>query len=378
MRQGMWVWAIRDVIRKPAEAVWLCAALGLFVAIIGTPLLFTNALSQSVKRLLADAPSIVVRKIEAGGFAPMPVQEGLAAARKTPGVLNPRTRVWGVVNGPSGPVTVVGIQTDTMEEASVKPVPYALGPGQAIAGAGVETGKSTAIKLQNGPRVLELQLILKRSSEPDPAVHDMVLLNVSDARFLLNLNNGFASDLALDVFHETEAAAIVPDLAEAFAWPVHIEQRGQVRADYTETLYRRSGVGIVMLIPGLLLLLLLIFITVKQHVAGRYEVGLYKAFGWRTVDIVRLHIYRALVTGLPALAAGMTAAYFLVFGSGAGWVGRLLLGWDLNPPDLELHPGGSFVTLIEIGALVMTPYLTATLWATVSGAAADPEELLNP
>ena len=64
----MWVWAIRDVVRKPVEAVWLCAALGLFVAVIGTPLLFTHALSQSVKRLLAHAPSIVVRKVDAGGW----------------------------------------------------------------------------------------------------------------------------------------------------------------------------------------------------------------------------------------------------------------------------------------------------------------------
>lgn len=377
MRQGMWVWAIRDVIRKPVEAVWLCAALGLFVAVIGTLLLFTNALSNSVKRLLANSPSIIVRKIDAGGWAPMPVREALQAARTIPGVLNPRTRVWGVVNGPLGPVTVVGTETEMAGKAIGKHVPYTLGPGRAIAGTGVVNGTPGSIKLQNGRRVLELHLIARVSRELDPAVHDVILLHVSDARFLLNIKKGFASDLALDVFHEAEAAAIVPDLAKAFAWPVHIEQRRHARAAYVGFLSRRSGVGIVMLIPGLLLLLLLIFVTVKEHVARRYEVGLYKALGWRTTDIVRLHLYRALVMGLPALAAGMTAAYILVFGSSVGWVGRLFLGWSLNPPNLHLDPSGSILTLVEIAAVVMTPYLITTLWATVCSAAVDPYELLN-
>ncbi len=373
----MWVWAIRDVIRKPVEAVWSCAGLSLFVTIIGTLLLFNNVLSQSVKRFLAHSPSIVVRRIDAGGWTPIPVREALAAARKTPGVLNPRTRVWGVVNGPLGPVTIVGIPTDMADKPINKHIPYTLGPGQAIAGAGVVNGEPTSIQLQNGRRSLELRLIKKISNELDAAVHDVMLLHISDARFLLNIAERFASDLVLDVFHEAEAAAMVPDLAKAFAWPVHIEQRRQARAAYAGALSRLSGVGIVMLIPSLLFLLLLIFMTVKEHVARRHEVGLYKALGWRTADIVRLHLYRALVLGLPALAAGIAAAYILVFGSGAGWMGRLFLGWSLNPPTLHLDPSGSLLTLIEIGALVMTPYLTTTLWAAVSNATVDPDELLN-
>jgi hypothetical protein len=81
------------------------------------------------------------------------------------------------------------------------------------------------------------------------AIHDIVLLDENDARHILELEQGFASDLAINVFHEQESNAILPDLIDAFPWPVSLTTKNETLKSYTASATRRAGLIYMALVP---------------------------------------------------------------------------------------------------------------------------------
>jgi hypothetical protein len=226
------IWGFRDILRRPFESLLLAAALTLTIACVGTLLLFPRAMYDTVDKLLNAAPSIIVRRVDATGWRPLPIQEALQAARNVIGVVSARPRVWGVVNGPDGPLTIVGIQGGNLPKVYSDHLTRLPGRGQAIAGSGVAPGQlAGTIELEASIRCL-YRMIGRIPDETSMFTHDLVMLNFTDARELVGIPEGYASDLAIEVFHEDEQAAILPDLTAAFPWPVRCVTRRQSAGIY--------------------------------------------------------------------------------------------------------------------------------------------------
>ena len=371
-------WAAREVLRSPGPSAVLFCALFFFVALTGSPLLLSQALSETACRALQHSPALTIQRFSAGRWHPMPKAPALTAAAAVPGVVRIVPRIWGVVQSPVGPVTVWGT-ADPMDDlpALRPPLEKIPAPGQAVAGWGTAPPEASDLLLQNGPRQLQSKLIARFPQNTSPMTHDLVWLHPDDARHLLDLAPGFVSDLALDVFHDAEAKAMIPDLIAAFPWPVRVTVRNDLQALYTSAIQRRGGICLVTFLPALLALVLLTFATLRNFSGRRYEVAVYKAVGWCTGDIVRLQLLRAGIVGLPAVTAGVAAAYGAVFGSDGTWIGRWLLGWENIPPVLHLSPAGAIEILSITAAVAVLPYLLATLWAAAKAAACDPLDLLQ-
>ena len=368
-------WAVRDSIRQPLEALLLFLSLASLATVLGAVLLLSQTISHTAQRLLKDAPALVVRRVSAGGWTPIPVQESVRLAKSIAGVIGARTRIWGTVNGPGGPVTVFGID-QPLERAGLPdniPFPSA---GQAILGPGVMADAKTGVIKLSGTNSLVVQVAAVLDSRTSMVAHDLVLLHPNDARQILGIAPGYASDLAVDVFYENEAEALLPDLARAYPWPVRLITRREAAGIYSAGLARRSGLAYMTLVPALLALAFIVVGAYKNQSARRYEVGLYKAFGWTTADIFRLQLLKALFSGIPAVACGLILAYGLVLWPGVSWPGYLLLGWKQYPPLLYLDVSGALLVLLEIALLLFLPYLAAALWPAIKAATADPQDFL--
>jgi hypothetical protein len=371
------LWAARDVIRRPWPALLMAAALALLLTVSGTALLFSQGLSQTSGRLLAHGPDLVVRRLNAGGWAPLPAAEAVAAARRVPGVTHAQARVWGVAAGPAAPLMVIAWADAVLPPAADGRPLAAPRPGEALLGPGVDPGPDPPRLALTAAAALELRPVGRLPAASALLGQDVVLVHPADARRLLGLAPGEAVDLAVDVFHAAEAAAIQPELAAAFPWPVRITARSEAVGLYSGGLARRGGLMLIAGIPAVLALVLVVAGAVREAVGQRREVGLLKALGWTTGEVVRLQVYRALLIALPAACLGMLVAYTLVFRPGVSWPGSLLFGWRAAPPRLYLDPAGALLTLLELGALVVGPYLAAVLLASLQGAAADPQDLLK-
>ncbi len=367
-------WAGRDLLRHPAETLLLALALVLLVTISGIGVLLPRALRDAANGILAEGPAIVVRRVGPVGWQPLPVAEAVAAAKRIPGALGIRARIWGLATGPAGAVTVVGREDPLPLNDSSRWQPT---PGQAIAGrgvAGVAAGQPFPL---TGLESLTLELTGTFAPAGDLAGFDVVALHPGDARRLLGLQPGQATDLALDVFHPEEAAALVQELASAFPWPVSVMRRSEEVGRFSAAAALRGGLVTLMLAPALLALALLMSLGVRQSLSRRHEVGLLKALGWCGADVVQLLLLRTTLIALPAVVCGMATAYGLLFFPGLSWATSGFLGWRGGAPALFLDPGGMLPPLFGVAGLVLVPFFAAALFPALKAAAADPQDLLE-
>ena len=369
---ALWVWAARDVLRRPGEALLVGVAVAALVALLATGLLLTQGLENSAEDALDGAPSLVIRRLGPEGWAPMPTT-ALERVRNVRGVTRASARVWGVVRWQDMTVTVVADSSDSSDPPAPPAPPP---PGEAVVGPAFGLRAGDILTLHGrSERTLRVREALPESA--GLVAHDVVLLHEADARSLLGLPAESASDLAVWVFHDEEMDAIRPDLERSLSFPVHITTRRESLGATKAELQRAAGLETLLLAPALLALALLVVAMTRIQWGARRDIGLLKALGWRTAEVLRLHVLRALVIGLPALAVGWGVAYALVFVSGGGWAGTLLFGWSGVPPRLALRPTGALITLLEVGGLVLAPYLAAVLFPALRSATTDPEEWLR-
>ena len=372
--QPLLAWAIRDLMRRPLESGLLVTALLLTVSITAAPLLFTQALSTTTNLILRDAPSLVVRKFNALGWTPIPSDQSAQLAKSVPGVIAARPRVWGRVAGPEGPLTVIGVDRYGPPLPQSTPVP---GRGEAVADTDVKADRAAPFLTLTGQRTATLRVVGRSNAMTGIAEPNIVLLHIDDARDLLGIPDGYASDLAVEVFNPSEESAILPDLTAAFPWTVRITTRTESAGIYAAGLARMGGMAVAFLVPALLALCLLVAVTVRDRFGRRFEIGLLKALGWTTGDIVRLQVSRALLIGIPGAAGGMMLAFLLVFWPNATWPGHLCPEWQALSSRLSFSPGDAGLILLEVTALVVLPFLAATIGTVLRCAIADPQEMLE-
>ncbi len=372
------LWAAREVLRRPGDAVMTGICLAVITAVMATALLLSHAVSDTAGRILSESPALVVRRIDAGGWAPIPVDEGVSRIRTVPGVMAVRPRIWGAARMEQGPVTVVGAGSDVHFAAigGGEEIPHP-GPGQAVVGPGIDAVDGRLLISLGAASPVAFAVAGRMPDETAMATHDLVILNPSDAAQVLGIAPGFASDLAVEVFHEEEAEALAPELAQALPWPVRITTRAEAVKSYSGPVLRRGSLAALVLLPGVLAVLLLVVVTVRERACRAKTVGLFKALGWQTSDVFLVHLLESAMTAIPSVLLGTAAGYGLVFFPGVAWPSRLLFGWSQAPPGLFLDPAGTLAVLAEIGALVLFPFLAAAAGPSLRASLADPQDLLE-
>ncbi len=373
---SLFAWSIRDLFRYPIETILLFLSMVALVSILGTALLLSQALSSTAGRLLKDSPSVVIRRVNPTGWSALPAKESIRLAISVPGVLQAGTRIWGMANGPGGSLTVFGFDESHRLSGLAKSVPLPK-RGEAVVGTAISTDTTPEVIKLVGQNTLNLKIIGTLGAKTSMVAHDMVLVHPDDARRLFGIAEGYASDLIVDVFHETEADAILPDLSRAFPWPVRMTTRKEATGIYGSASARRSGIVYIAIIPAMLALAFIVFGVFKGQIAQSCNVGLFKALGWTTTNICQMQLLKALVIGIPAVTTGMVVSYGLVFRFGSSWPGYLFFGWKDRSPQLFLNTSGAILTLIEIVVLIFLPYLAAALWPTLRAAVSDPQDFLE-
>jgi hypothetical protein len=372
---ALMIWSAREVLRRPGRNCLLFVCMGSLIFLIATALMFSQALQTTWNRLLDQAPDLVVRRIVSGGWAPLPAKTAVANAKSVPGVLRPTPRIWGVVPGPHGPLTVVastGVIEPTLLQGLAPP-----SSGHAVVGPGVVEMLSGDQLVLGGQNKMTVTISHVFPADSGLATHDLVWMTPADTRQLLGLLPEQASDLAIHLFREQEEQAIQADLAAAFPWPVHITDRSTSKWRHRSQAVRMGGMAVAACVPAILALALIIGDTAAGSKNTQAHWGLLKSLGWRTVDIVRLQIAQASMVAIPAVITGLAAAYAtLLYPPTAGLVALWLTGGQLVP-SLVLGGTGTSLVLLETTVLVCLPYLTAVFLTTLKGAASDAWQLLQ-
>jgi ABC-type lipoprotein release transport system permease subunit len=369
--------------RALAVAGGLCAAVMLLSAVF----FLTDALRAEAEQARRFAPELVVQRLVGGRPALVPpAWRGLVEGR--PGVARVVPRLWGYLFLPAlqGNVTVVGL---TPQQASL---PRALlaegrlpGDGEAEACAlgrelakalGVRTGDRVRFPGPNdkGPSCTVTGVF---SSEVGLFTSDVVLVGEGEARRLLELPEGEATDLAVTLTTPDESRVLAAALGEALPGSRVLEKRLLERV-HGLSFGRRSGLVLGASLPALLVLLVL----AQDRSSGlgapeRREIAVLKAAGWSSGDVLVVKLFEATLLALGATALGMALGFAWVFALGAPGLREALAGWATLYPALTLTPQVTLGQLLGIQALVAGPYVALAVAPAWRASTLDPMEAMR-
>jgi ABC-type lipoprotein release transport system permease subunit len=152
----------------------------------------------------------------------------------------------------------------------------------------------------------------------------------------------------------------------------------EVIRTYTSLFDWRSGYIIVLL--GGAVLAFFIFAWDKAtglSAEEKTEIGILKAIGWDTSDVLIMKFWEGAVISVLAFLAGVIAAYVHVFFASASLFEHALKGWAILYPNFTLRPEVNAYQLAILFFLTVVPYTLFTIVPTWKVAVTDPDAVMR-
>ncbi len=357
--------------RHGARSAGLFAVYALVVFMLGSVMLFAQALRDEAAAILRHGPEVLVQKLAAGRHALVSAAE-LAAVGELRGVRSARGRLWGYF---FDPVAAANYTLLVPDDAAPAPRQVVIGDGVARA-RGLVAGNPLALRSPSGALwTFTVERVLAEASSLVSA--DLVLMNEADWRGFFELPPDVYTDLAFTVANPREARTVAAKIAARLPGSRVILREDLLRT-YASLFDWREG--LLLVVGGVALLAFVILAWTQASglsAEERREIGILKAIGWDTGDVLQMKLWEGLLVSGGAFLAGYVAAYVHVFHFGAPLIEPVLKGWATLYPRFDLTPAVDVVQLLTLAILAIVPYTLATLTPSWRAASADPDAAMR-
>ncbi|MDO5693946.1 MAG: FtsX-like permease family protein [Pseudomonadota bacterium] len=364
-------YALAALARQKGRALGLWAVYALLVFVLASVMLFTQGLRREATQVLQNAPEVVVQRLVAGRAALIDpgYAERLGRLR---GVQRVQPRLW-------------GYHYDSVHRANytvMVPTADAPAPGQVLLGPalarmrGARAGHVVAFKDYAGAVVtFTVAGTLPAASELMSA--DLLLMNEADFRHFFQMPEGHYTDLVLSVANPAEVRNVARKITERLpdARPV---LRDELLRSYASVFDWREGMVLAVLSGTLLAFAILAWDKASGLSAQeRREIGILKAIGWETGDVLRMKFWEGVLLSATAFLAGYVAAHLHVFYAGGALFRPVLQGWGTIYPRFDLVPTVDGLQLFTLFFFTVAPFTAAVLLPCWKAAITDPDAVMR-
>ena len=362
---------LSSVLRRKGRNGALLIAYTLIIFILASVIFYTHAIKQEAGIVLKDAPEIVLQRMLTGRHHPVPTA-WCERIRHISGVISVRPRLWGYQYDRDFKANYT-----LMVPAENPPEAGTIDIGRGISGIrGASSGDIIAFTGHDGlPRSFSIRNILDNESEL--LTSDLILISEGDYRDFSGIPADLATDLTLRVRNSKEYTTIAEKLVRMFP-----ESRPILRTDiqrtYDAVLGWRSGLLIVIYSSAALAFIILVWDKATGLSAEeRKEIGILKAIGWETSDILLMKFWEGTTISLTAFLSGIILAYLHVFLLPASFFAPIIKGWSTLYPDFRLTPFIDFGQLAIIFFLTVVPYTITTIIPAWWVSTIDPDAVMR-
>ena len=357
--------------RRRARSMGMLLVYLLLVFVLASVMLFSHALRREMGRILEHAPEVVLQYQLAGRSAPVPTRllDGIGRLR---GVRKIEPRLWGQYFD-------TGIQANYTffvdREQALADDAIVIGPTLART-RGLEAGDKVSWRAWNGAlHTFSVAAVLPQASELMSA--DLVLLSENGFRRFFGYPDGVYTDFALSVSNPREVRNVAARLTELLPETRPI-LREEVLRTYAALFDWREGIALAVLGGALLAFAILAW----DRAAGlsaeeRREIGILKAIGWDTGDVMRMKFWEGLLLSGFAFLGGYLLAYLHVFHLDGALFRPVLQGWAVLYPRFSLVPDIDLLQVFTLGFLTVVPYTAAVLVPGWRAAITDPDTVMR-
>lgn len=382
--------ALSSMLRRRMKNAGLVVVFGAVVFLLSSIVFLTDAFRMEAVAMLEGSPQLIVQRATAGRHALIPLDYGETIAR-LPGVGAVTPRYWGyyydIYTGAN--YTLLGIAAQGLEEPASMPLRLVegafIGPGQGgvcVIGEGVARVRAarigSVVSLRDVRGLMgEYEVIGLFASPSRLLTNDLILLPEADLKALFGMPDDQATDLMIEVYNPREVENISRKILERLpdARPI---SHAEILRTY-ETLFSwRGGLLLAMFLGAVAAFMILAWDKATGLSADeRREIGILKAIGWETSDILELKFWEGVALALVAFLAGVTAGYAHVFYFGADLLAPILKGWSVLFPAIDLTPRLDPYGLAVLLLFTVVPYIVATIVPSWKAAITDPDRVMR-
>lgn len=362
---------LSSMLRRKWKNISLIVVYSAIVFMITSVIFFANAIRKEAEAVLQDAPEVVIQKLMAGrhDLIPLTYVEKIMEIR---GVRDVEARLWGYYYHQAAGSNYTVMATDDL---ALKDDEVVIGHG-VLRTWGTVREKQLYIRGYDGRLlILKIKDILNADTELFSA--DLILTTASSFRRIFGVPAGFATDLAVRIRNLNECQTIAEKIVGIFpdTRPV---LREEILRTYRSLFDWRSGYVLVLL-SGAVLAFLIFAWDKATGLSGeeKSEIGILKALGWDTSDILLLKFWEGSVICLTAFFIGVLGAYVHVFFTRASLFEHALKGWAVLYPLFRLKPEINFYQLSVVFALTVFPYVLITIVPAWRVSTTDPDAVMR-
>ncbi len=362
---------LASLARRKTKNIGLLLAYTLLVFVLASLTLFTHALRTEASFVLAGSPEVILQRMVAGrhDLIPPGYLERIGRIR---GVQKKEGRLWGYYYDP-----VVNANYTFMARPAAEVGDGRLMVGNAIARErGLAPGNTISFRSYSG-KLFSFELAAVLSPDAELLSADLVLLSENDFRRFFEYPEGHYTDIALSVANPQEVRNIAAKLSSALPDSRPI-LRDEVLRTYQSLFDWREGIVLTVLAGAILAFVILAWEKASGLSAEeKREIGILKAVGWETGDVIRMKLWEGLMISLTAFLVGSLAAYVHVFHFGAPIFEPVLKGWSVLYPKFTLVPVVDGLQIATLFFFTVFPYTAAVLVPIWRAAITDPDAVMR-
>jgi ABC-type lipoprotein release transport system permease subunit len=362
---------LASLARRKAKNLGLLAVFTLLVFVLASVMLFSHALRHEAALVLKESPEIILQRLVAGRHDLIP-----------PGYLDTIGRIRGVQNKQG---RLWGYYYDSVVKANytfMVPPDGGIEKGTIVVGPALERERGLAenngisFRSYNGQLFsYTIAKVLPRPSELVSA--DLVLMNEADFRAFFTYPEGHYTDIALSVANPQEVRNVASKLANILPDSRPI-LRDEVLRTYASMFDWREGLMLALLSAALLAFAILAWEKASGLSAEeKREIGILKAVGWETGDVIKMKLWEGGLLSLTAFLLGFVGAYLQVFRFNAPLFEPVLKGWSVLYPRFELVPAIDGLQVATLFFFTVFPYMAAVLVPIWRAAVTDPDAVMR-
>lgn len=400
---------LSSLLRRKVKNLSLLLLYTLIVFILASAMFFTDSIKKEASLILHGSPEIIVQKVRAGRHELFPIRQ-IDRLKTIRGIASVEGRLWGYYFDPdvganytflvptagSASVTPHNASTDVVggegDESAGAAVPSTeplyrvnldtLKSGTAVIGHGMArlrhagTGDVMAFRAFDGTS-MNFRIADTFSSKSELVSADLIVVTEVDFRRLFGIPVDVVTDVVLSVNNPREISTVATKVAKVLpdARPI---TRDEVLRTYDSIFNWRGGMMLVLLSAAVLAFVIFAWDKASGLSAGeKWEIGVLKAIGWETADIIQMKFWEGAVVSLTAFFTGAIVAYLHVFLLSSVVFEPALKGWSTLYPQFQLTPFVNAAELTTLFVLTVVPYTTATIVPIWRAATLDPDTAMR-
>jgi len=375
-------YAITSLFRRKYKSMAIITAFTVVVAALASILLFSGSLKREAAYVLGSAPDLIIQRIVGGRHDLIPLDYA-EKILKIPGIGEVNPRYWGYYYDPLTEANYTVQGTDgNAETLQLLEGRLPAGNTECAVGAGVaeikKTGTGGELILVNSRNTGVLyEVVGVFSADSSLLTNDLIILPNETVIDFFGYPPGKATDVAVQVYNKHELQTVATKVKKLLPDSRPITKTELVRT-YEMVFNWRSGMMLSVFSAALIAFCILAWDKATGISADeKQEIGILKAIGWDTSEVLALKFWEGLILSLTSFLLGTIAGFIHVFIFHSFFLAPVIKGWSVVFPDFHLTPYLDPYLVFTLGSLTIIPYVASTVIPAWKTAITDPDTIMR-